>query len=105
MFMFIITAGSGARMAEIGGASEAQIRRMGRWNNQAMEGEQRVRLYSVCIVRLGQSTPVLWLWLTWEISWKVTNACTLARLRILCFLWLPFLQNVLFSLFFLQAVI
>jgi hypothetical protein len=29
--------GSGARMADIGGASEAQIRRLGRWNNQAME--------------------------------------------------------------------
>ncbi|OWZ02399.1 hypothetical protein PHMEG_00026051 [Phytophthora megakarya] len=29
--------GSGARMADLGGASEAQIRRLGRWNNQAME--------------------------------------------------------------------
>lgn len=29
--------GSGARMADLAGASEAQIRRMGRWNNQAME--------------------------------------------------------------------
>ena len=29
--------GSGARMAELEGASEAQIRRLGRWNNQAME--------------------------------------------------------------------
>lgn len=29
--------GSRARIAELGGASEAQIRRLGRWNNQAME--------------------------------------------------------------------
>ncbi|KAL3702058.1 hypothetical protein R1sor_020080 [Riccia sorocarpa] len=29
--------GSGARMAELGGASEAQIRRLGRWNHQTME--------------------------------------------------------------------
>jgi hypothetical protein len=32
------TRGSGTRMAEIAGASEAQIRRLGRWNNNAMEG-------------------------------------------------------------------
>ena len=29
--------GSGARMAELTGASEEQIRRLGRWNNNAME--------------------------------------------------------------------
>jgi hypothetical protein len=29
--------GSGSRMADLGGASESQIRRLGRWNNQAME--------------------------------------------------------------------
>ncbi|KAH9133191.1 hypothetical protein AeRB84_020676, partial [Aphanomyces euteiches] len=29
--------GSGARMAELGGASESQIRRLGHWNNQALE--------------------------------------------------------------------
>ena len=29
--------GSGARMAELAGASEAQIRRLGRWNHQSME--------------------------------------------------------------------
>ncbi|KAL3675821.1 hypothetical protein R1sor_025769 [Riccia sorocarpa] len=29
--------GSSARMAELGGASEAQIRRLGRWNHQTME--------------------------------------------------------------------
>ena len=29
--------GSGARMAELAGASEDQIRRLGRWNNQSME--------------------------------------------------------------------
>lgn len=33
-----INRGSGARMAELGGASEADIRRLGRWNTQAMEG-------------------------------------------------------------------
>ena len=30
--------GSGARVAEIAGASEAQIRRLGRWNNTTMDG-------------------------------------------------------------------
>jgi Centromere DNA-binding protein complex CBF3 subunit, domain 2 len=30
--------GSGARMAEVAGATEAQIRRLGRWNNNTMEG-------------------------------------------------------------------
>lgn len=30
--------GSGARLAELSGASEEQIRRMGRWNNKVMEG-------------------------------------------------------------------
>ncbi|ETO67568.1 hypothetical protein F444_15520 [Phytophthora nicotianae P1976] len=29
--------GSGSRMADLGGASESQIRRLGRWNNQSME--------------------------------------------------------------------
>ncbi|ETI55557.1 hypothetical protein F443_01771 [Phytophthora nicotianae P1569] len=29
--------GSGSRMADLGGASESQIRRLGRWNTQAME--------------------------------------------------------------------
>jgi hypothetical protein len=30
--------GSGARMAELNGASDSDIRRLGRWNSQAMEG-------------------------------------------------------------------
>ncbi|OWY91439.1 hypothetical protein PHMEG_00039979 [Phytophthora megakarya] len=30
--------GSGARMAELAGATEAQIRRLGRWNASTMEG-------------------------------------------------------------------
>ncbi|KAJ8533431.1 hypothetical protein ON010_g13823 [Phytophthora cinnamomi] len=30
--------GSGARMAELAGATESQIRRLGRWNASAMEG-------------------------------------------------------------------
>ncbi|ETL77352.1 hypothetical protein L917_21708 [Phytophthora nicotianae] len=30
--------GSGARMAELAGATESQIRRLGRWNTSAMEG-------------------------------------------------------------------
>ena len=33
-----VTRGSGTRMAEIGGASEDQIRRLGRWSNSALEG-------------------------------------------------------------------
>ncbi|ETO58930.1 hypothetical protein F444_22691 [Phytophthora nicotianae P1976] len=30
--------GSGARMAKVAGATESQIRRLGRWNTSAMEG-------------------------------------------------------------------
>ena len=33
-----IDRGSGARMAELGGASEEDIRRLGRWNSQALAG-------------------------------------------------------------------
>jgi hypothetical protein len=33
-----VSRGSGARMAEVAGATEAQIRRLGRWNNNTMEG-------------------------------------------------------------------
>jgi hypothetical protein len=43
--------GSGARMAELGGASEAQIRRLGRWNNQAMEN-----CYLTCLPREAMRT-------------------------------------------------
>jgi hypothetical protein len=32
------TRGSGARLADLGGASDSQIRRLGRWNTSAMEG-------------------------------------------------------------------
>ena len=49
--------GSGARMAELAGASEDQIRRLGRWNNQSMESCYLTNLPREAIRNLAGFAP------------------------------------------------